>query len=1134
MKQLSSFLKKAFMLSCYSLFIFSAVSAQNYAPISSPQVAADVYSDKQSQEQISLSSALLKLEKSFSINFGYTDHTVKDKYVNVERLKEVKLELILENILTPLNLKYQKVDKSFYLIVNEAIKEDLPLKIEKEEPGKAASSQSFSLAKSFSHKSVTIVKTMDITVSGKVTDIESGEALPGVNVLVKNSLVGTVTDVEGQYNITVANENDILIFSSIGYLTQEVAVNGRGVIDLAMAEDVQSLEEVVVVGYGTQKRSDVTGSVASISAEDISDIPMANISTGLAGRIPGLDIVSSGAGPGAENKILLRGQRSFTASNDPLIILDGSPYYGTLNDINPYDIKNVNVLKDASSTAIYGARGANGVIIITTKRGTSGSPKFRIESFAGPQLRYGRLPFANGEQYAEIGREAYRAMGGYPESETSLEDDERIFDAIEMEAIKKGGAGLDYQDLLFQSGHQQKHQLSVIGGSEAVKYNFSGSYFNEEGIIPGETFSRFNLRSNLDFTLSSKITAGASILLNYTLNQRKTNGALNQTFQSSPLGKLYEDDGSPRFTATTDGLVLNPLADYIWDSYRWDNKRWGAFVNTFAQVEIIPGLTYRLNLGTNLTFGNTKESAGYYSLIRNLGTPTAQIDNMIDNLKMYESIITYDKNYSEKHHVTVTGVHGIQVSSIDNSLVGVSDLPYEPSRAYNLGSASNINAVGSNLEETALISYAGRLFYGYDNKYMLTISMRADGASQFSSNHKWGYFPSVAVAYNVTEEEFMQGTKDWLSGLKLRLSYGITGNQAINPYQTQGKLTIDAYSWNESPGFGYRPTELSNQDLRWESTEVYNLGVDVEFLEGRIQGNLDIYNTNTYDLLMFRNLPITSGYNQVLQNVGSTNNKGFELSLSTVNLNIPSFTWSSDFTFFRNRTRIEELYNGKEDDIGNRWFIGQPINVYYDFQKVGIWQLNEVAEAKSYGREPGQIKVIDFDEDGSITDNDRLVLGSREPDFIANLVNRFSYKNWDVSINTYMRWGGMTSVSSFAPFAKKRYNKMVFDYWTPTNPTNDYPRPNQLYEGSGLNGNTLTYRDASIISLRQLSLGYTLPEGLLNILPISNARIYLLGDNLLYWTKSELREFNMKPDFSEDITPYPAIRTFIVGVNLSF
>jgi len=970
-------------------------------------------------------------------------------------------------------------------------------------------------------------------VTGRVTD-NGGVALPGVSIAVKGTSRGTVTDADGSYSISAAS-GDVLVFSYIGFTAREVTVGNEATVDVALGENTKALEEVVVVGYGTQKRKDITGSVASVSAEDFADIPMPNIGAGLTGRIPGLDVVTSGAGPGATNQIQLRGQRSFTASNDPLIIVDGSPFYGSMNDINPYDIKSVDVLKDASSTAIYGARGANGVIIITTKRGITGPPKFMIESYAGPQMIYGRLPYANAEQYAEIGREAYRAIDGYPDTETNEQYDAVIFDQIELEAIKRGGKGLDYQDMLFQNGHQQKHQLSVMGGSEAVKYNFSGSYFNQEGIIPGEVFDRYSMRTNLDFTLSPLVTAGTSILLNYSLNQRKTGpGTLNQVFQSSPLGKLYEDDGTPRFTATLDGLVLNPMADYIWDSYRWDNKRWSGLVNAYAQVKILPELTYRLNLGTNFNLATIKESAGYYSLTRNLGTPTASIGNTVDNLKLYESILTYDKTFRDKHQITVTAVHGLQSSRIETSGAGVSDLPYELARYHNLGSASLVNAVNSNLIETDLLSYAGRVFYGYNSKYMLTLSIRADGASQFSENHKWGYFPSVALAYRISDESFMKRTQSWLSDLKLRLSYGVTGNQGISPYQTQGGLSRTVYSWNQAPGFGYRPTELVNRDLKWETTAVYNFGLDFGFFTGRLQGSLDIYNTNTYDLLMFRNLPITSGYEQVLQNVGRTNNKGIELGLSSVNISTPNFSWNTDFSFFHNRTKIVELYNGEVDDIGNRWFIGQPIQVYYDFKKIGIWQLNEEAEAATYGRQPGQIKVQDVDNDGAITDKDRVILGSRQPDFIANITNRFSYKSWDLSFQTYARWGGMTSVEGFAPFSKKRYNKMVFDYWTPSNPTNEYPRPNQLYEEGGLNGSTLTYRDASMISLRQLSLGYTIPKPFTEKLHISNARVFLSGENLAYWTKSELRDFNMKADWAGDVSPYPAIRTMTVGVNLSF
>ena len=1089
-------------------------------------VQANSYSQKTkinlNIENATIQNVLEEIESKSDFMFFYKSGEINDKKIISLKVKGKKIAEILDIIF--------QGEPVIYKVVNNQIV--LKRGVNKETAPKGAANK-IQVPKEK-------IKIVQQTVSGTITDSQ-GVPIPGVNVVEKNTTNGVAADFDGNYSIEVSGPESILVFSSVGYARQEITIGQSSTISVVMQEDSESLDEVVVVGYGTQKRKDITGSVASVSTEDIADIPMTSIDGGLVGRIPGLDIVASGTGPGSSSQLQLRGQRSFTATNDPLIILDGSPYYGTLNDINPYDIESVDVLKDASSTAIYGARGANGVIIITTKRGVTGAPKFIFESFAGPITAYGTIPYANGLQYAEIAREAYRAIGDYPEGGINTEYDEIIFDEIEIETIRNGGKGLNYQDLLYENGIQQKHQLTVRGGSEAVKYNVSGNYFNQDGIIPGESFDRYSIRTNLDFTFSPIFTGGTSILLNHSLNQRRSSAALFQAFQSSPLGKLYEDDGTPRFTATADGLLLNPLADYIYDSYRWDSKSWGAVLNVFGEAKITPDLTYRLNLGTNFKLQTAKESAGYYSLARNLGTATAQVDNLVDNLLLYESILTYNKLYNEKHQLTVTAIQGIQSTRIETSGAGVSDLPYEEARYHNLGSATLVNSVGSDLIETDLLSYAGRVFYGYDSKYLLTLSIRADGASQFSQDHKWGYFPSAAFAYRISDENFMKGAENWLDDLKIRLSYGVTGNQGISPYQTQGGVTRSAYSWNEAPGFGYYPTELENRSLKWETTAVYNLGLDFRLFNGRLTGSMDIYNTNTYDLLMFRKLPITSGFDQVLQNVGKTKNNGFELALNSVNIAGEDFNWQTDFTFFLNNTEIDELYNGKVDDVGNRWFIGEPIEVFYDFKKIGIWQENEAAEAASFGEDPGQIKVLDVDNDGAITDADRMVLGSPQPDFVSNITNSFKYKNFDFSFQTYIRWGGMSSIESFAPFSKKRYNKLVFDYWTPSNPTNDYPRPNQLYEGSGLYGSTLTYRDASLVSLRQISLGYRFPETLIEKTPLSSARLYLSAENLAFWTKSEMRDFNMQPDLigtvvdgRRSISSYPATRTVILGINIQF
>ena len=969
-------------------------------------------------------------------------------------------------------------------------------------------------------------------VSGKVTGAADNAAMPGVTVLVEGTTTATSTDAGGNYSIQVPNDQSTLVFSFIGFLPQEVAVGSQTTINVALEEDAQALDEVVVIGYGTQKRSDLTGAVSSISEKDFADMPVQSMDQVLAGRIPGLDVVTSGTQPGFNSQIRMRGNRSFTASNEPLIILNGVPFYGSINDINPYDIQSIDVLKDASSTAIYGSRGANGVIIITTKSGEVGPPKFMLESYAGPIIAFGRLPYMNGAQYAERGREALRQAGNYTDPNTNSALDQMFFDPTEFGNIQAGNS-FDYPEALLQNGFQQKHQLTISGGSNAVSYNIAGNILNEEGLFPGRAFNRYSLSTNLNFTLSPKVTAGTSILLSHNVMEAKTDdGVLEAAIRTSPLGSPYEPDGTPRYLPTGDGFSPHPLADYEWDAFRWDNKRWAAYATTFVDVKIFPELTYRVNLGTDLRLHNIKSSQGQFSYGRRGGPPIAGVSNSIANQNLYESILTYDKTFNENHQLTATAVHGIQTSREETAGVNVSQLPYEASRYHNIGSAETINSVASDLIDWNMISYVGRVFYGYKSKYLMTLSFRADGASQFAANHKWGYFPSAALAWNLSEENFLRGA-DWLSNLKVRVSYGVSGNQGIEPYTTQGSLSRTTYAWDESPAYGYRVSTLASPNLKWESTETYNLGLDFGFLRGRINGSLEVYNTNTFNLIMRRFIPVTTGILEVIENVGSTNNKGFELAVNTVNIDQNNFNWSSDLSFYLNREKIVELYNGQVDDVGNRWFIGNPIHVYYDFNKIGIWQLEEAAEAAEFNREPGQIKVQDLDGNRAVNDPDRMIVGTRQPKFVANLSNRFTYKDWDFSFMTYARWGNTIYVGHFNPASGKRYNHLALDYWTPNNPTNAHPRPDDDVQGS-LDGSSQAYRDGSFIRLRQLSLGYTLPNSFLDKTFLSRARIYISGDNLLYWTKSEMRKFNMEPEWSGDAGLMPAVRTLVAGINVSF
>lgn len=969
---------------------------------------------------------------------------------------------------------------------------------------------------------------------------ENNQPLPDVSVVVRNNqtkfTTGTKTDALGVFKISIpTGEGYDFTFTSVGFephtLTGYSVKSGETILEIGMKSSAGSMDQVVVVGYGTQKRKDLTGAISSISESQIAEVPMSNIGTALKGRIPGLDIVSTGGDPGSGNSILLRGHRSFNASNAPLIILDGMAYYGSINDINPYDVKSVDVLKDASTTAIYGSQGANGVIIITTKRGRIGAPQFSFDTYVGVKSNYGKIPVLNSEEYVERGREAGRAAGTYPQAPTDSAD-KAMLGALQY-ANYKAGINTDWQKLLFQNAIQQNQQINLSGGAEAVQYSISANHFSETGTIPRQKFERYSLKTNLDVKFSSKFKAGTSVLLSYNIQQLNVEDvSLDEALTYVPLGKPYDDNGNPIYDPVNDGYRINPLSDIVFDSYRQGYKRWAPYINLYGEYKILPSLTYRINLDADANLSASKISAASNSIGRRGAVNLASIDDGQSNRYQYESILTYDKTFAQKHRLTFTGVNSLQKSHAEQEYIAVKNLPYVPSRYYNIGSAANIDSYSSNLTEWTLLSFAGRLFYGYKDKYLFTGTIRADGASQFAPNHKWGYFPSAAVSWRMTQEEFMKSVS-WLSNLKLRLSYGISGNQGIDPYQTEGNLTKTTYAFDEAAAYGLRPGVLANSDLKWESTAVLNFGLDFGFFNERINGSLNLYKSKTTDLLMSRYLPITTGFQTVLENVGSTQNKGIDLSLNTENIRNAEFQWQSGLVFYLNREEIMSLYNGKIDDIGNKWFIGKPISVFYDYEKTGIWQTDKVNEAAKYGYKPGQIQLLDVNGDSAYTDKDRVILGSRQPKFVLNLSNSFGYRNWDLSFDFYTRWGSLNYVPILAPESFNRLNKIKVDYWTPQNPTNAYPQPNGKFQGYTYGG-TLAYRDGSFIKLKQISLGYALPHSFGNNAHIKSAKVYITGTNLWTWTKSDLSDYYLDPEAAGNVLTLPAQRTVIVGLNITF
>jgi len=918
-------------------------------------------------------------------------------------------------------------------------------------------------------------------ITGQVI-AEDGIGLTGASITVKGTALGTVTDLDGNYSLNVPGDQVILVFSFIGFSPIEVAVGTQAIINVTLMEDVESLSEIVVTGYGTQKKSQLTGAISSIKAKDISEVTITNTQQALQGRVAGVDVIQQGSRPGAEPRVVIRGRRSFNASNDPLYVLDGIPLSTGIGDINPNDIESMEVLKDASSTAIYGSRGANGVVLITTKRGKGGKPTVWYNGSYGFSDVLKNIDMMNGEEFAEAKREAARASGKYT-------TDEALFEVNELESIKLGRS-TDYVSGLLRKGYIMNQQLGFSGGTDKTNVYVSFNYFKDNGVVFNTDYNRNVVRFNLDHEVFKGLKIGMSSFLNFSVRNGESFNPLGGALRENPLGKPYNEDGTLNFLPTADGLRSNPFAESVDGAVLNKNRTTRAFAGIFAELSIIKNLKYRFNFGPDIRTSKTDNFRGTYTNERRLAPPTAWVDNATIFDYTVENILTYDKAFG-RHNFNVTAVQSIQKDRFESSGVTVEGVPAETQLNTNLGNAAIINGVRSNLVEWAIASFMGRLNYGFDEKYLLTATIRADGSSRFGANTKWGYFPGMAVAWNISREPFLRDVSI-IDNMKIRLSYGSIGNQAITPYQTQGLLGRTFYNWGNSTAYGYQPNTIGNPDLKWETSTTANLGLDASLFKGRISGTLEYYMVNTKDLLLSRQLPTSTGFGAVTTNVGRTRNQGFEGTISTINVdNKRNFKWSTDLTFFTNKEEIVELYNGKVDDVGNSWFIGQPLSVFFELKKAGIWQTNEADVAKSYGYVPGEIKIQDVNEDGKINSSDRVIHGSGVPDFSGGITNRIQWGNFDLSAFVFARIG-QTIRSNFHLSNNTlfgRYNNIDVDYWTPANPTNEFPRPNQNQEFPKNNGSVSLF-DGSFLKVRNINLGYNFDARTAGKLKMSSLRIY--------------------------------------------
>lgn len=918
-----------------------------------------------------------------------------------------------------------------------------------------------------------MVHAQSIPIKGRIT-APDGTPVIGATIAVKGLKTGTVTDALGNYALH-APGNGVLVYTYIGFLPQEVPVNNRMVINIQLVEDAKKLDEVIVVGYGQQKKKDVTGAIASINSKTIMEVPVTNAQQALQGRTPGIDVLNNSNKPGDEPQVRIRGNRSLSAGNDPLYVVDGIPFAGNLNDISPADIASMDVLKDASATAIYGSRGANGVVLVTTRKGKVGKPVVTYSGMYGIVNSLGRTDVMNSQQYLAMKREANRAAGLYDDNNPAASD-AKIFTITELENIKNG-VNTDWQSLLLDPGWQTRHALGVSGGTENTKYAVTGGYFKDQGVLKLQNYERYNLHVSIDQKIGKHVQIGASTLATYSMRKGASYNGMGNAIKMLPIAAPYNAAGKLITYPTGDNQQPNALLDYV-DGNRIENLSHIRFFNSlYGEVSILDGLKYRLNVGTDVMQNNYGLFQGKNNtdLLIASGEATARKESQFVWAYTLEHLLTYNKTFHKKHALGITALYSVQRQREDTSTASVRGIPVEWQEYYNLGQAANVTGIGSQLGTWTILSYMGRVNYGYDDRYLVTLTVRADGSSRFAPGHKWGYFPSVALGWNITSEEFMKPVS-LIDNLKLRASYGRIGNTGIPPYATQGLLGRVPYSFGNKGAMGFQPILLRNPDLTWETTASTNIGVDFSVLKGRISGSIDVYQQKTTDLLLQRFLPFSNGFDYVLENTGITQNKGLEIGLSTVNIETKGgFSWTMDLNFFMNREKILALGEGKTQDVGNGWFVGQPTSVYYDYKKVGIWQ--DEAAAQVYKQHQGEIQLADVNNDKRIDDKDRVILGAPQPKWSGGMTQRFAYKHIDLSIVAFARMGSMIKSDFYSSYNTLfgRYNNLDVDYWTPDNPTNAFPRPNANQERPN-NYNTLSYFDGSFFKIRNITLGYSMPE----------------------------------------------------------
>jgi TonB-linked SusC/RagA family outer membrane protein len=1037
-----------------------------------------------------------------------------------------------------------------------------------------------------------------VPITGTVLDAK-GNPLDNVSVVIKGkSKTGTTTNSTGEFKIE-ADQGDVLVFSIIGYVEQEVTVGKNTNLSIALNPIDAKLEEVVVIGYGTQKRRDLTGAVVTVKPDEIVARPGPNPMESLQGRVAGLDITKASGQPGAALNIQLRGNRSFNASGTPLFIINGLP--GDYTTLNPYDIESIEVLKDAASTAVYGSAGANGVIIITTKSGKAGKLAIDFNTYYGSNGWSVTPKMRTGEDYLQTKRDAYSYVWDAANSVwtttgalwQSPADDEKIF-GTQRYALYQQGQFADWAKLFLQkTAHTQNYSLGVSGGTEKTKGYISFNYTNEKGQYVGDDYKLFSTTMRIDHKVKNWVSVGANLTASY-VDRNKAQDKLENALVTDPLVKPYNDDGT--LNTNLGNNVYNLLLNQQSGVYGNVDNNLKLYINPYIEIRPLKGLSFLSRLSTFLTFSDTYRYDGIGSVnytYTNANIAKAQVDQNRSIGYQWENIATYNFKVANDHAFTVTGITTWYHNQNTSTTMNQSNIVSNNFKWYKFTGDANTTATSS-YDMRKTLGFIGRLNYAYLGKYLFSASIRRDGSSVLYKDNQWDNFPAVSAGWRISDESFMEGTKSWLNSLKVRVGWGVAGTAGIFPYSSVANLESVNMSLGGQTVPTYRNSQfLTNPELGWEKSYNTNIGLDAAFLNNRIDVSLDLYNTKTKGVIYGVTAPILYGqYTSGLQyktniNVCETQNRGIELALNTRNVVTNNFNWTSAIAFSYNKEKILALTGGIANNIANgdnniySLSIGQPVNSYRNYKLDGVWQLGQEKDAAAFGKRPGDLHVdvpgmtrlaegvySKTDATGnlnyyytdlaaaqkfnssltaakntySVSSNDYQIVGHNSPNWSMGFQNSLSYKNWELSVYSYFRWGqtisynmmGWYQPSGFATNASpSRTIPKYFNYWTPTNASNDFPVMNYL-EGSGtLTGfSGLNYVDGSFFKIKNITLGYNMPRDLIKKLSLEKFRVYGTITNPLVLTKSPLLK-QYDPEMNGSLE-YPLTKQLVVGLNVTF